>query len=63
MPTSDENKCYRQRLCVTLQPPFQVTVMRCVGRMDVLVDQSDFSNEGLISPIHSLAKRILGERQ
>ena len=53
MPTLDENKCCRQRLCVTLQPSFQSLVLdrdalsvATVGRMDVLADISDFSNEG-----------------
>ena len=53
MPTGDENKCCRQRLCVTLQPSFQSLVLdrdalsvAIVGRMDVLADRSDFSNEG-----------------
>ena len=53
MPTADENKCCRQRLCVTLQPSFQSLVLdhdalsvAIVGRMDVLADRSDFSNQG-----------------
>ena len=53
MPTPDENKCCRQTLCVTLQPSFQSLVLdrdalpvAIVGRMDVLADHSDFSNEG-----------------
>ena len=53
MPTADENKCCKQRLCVTLQPSFQSLVLdrdalsvAIVGRMDVLADRSDFSNQG-----------------
>ena len=53
MPTADEKKCCRQRSCATLQPCFETLVLdrdalsvAIVGRMDMLVDRSDFSNEG-----------------
>ena len=53
MPSPDENKCCRQRPCVTQQPAFENIVLdrealsvAIVGRTDVLVDRSDFSNEG-----------------
>ena len=53
MPTPNENKCCRQKLCMTLQPSFQSLVLdrdalsvAIVGRMDVLADRSDFSNQG-----------------
>ena len=53
MPTADENKCCRQRSCVTLQPCFETLVLdrdalsvAIVGWMDMLVDRSDFSNVG-----------------
>lgn len=53
MLTADENKCCRQRSCITLQPCFQSLVLdrdalsvAIVGRMDMLVDRSDFSNKG-----------------
>ena len=52
-PLQTENKCCRQRSCVTLQPCFETLVLdrdallvAIVGRMDMLVDRSDFSNEG-----------------
>ena len=53
MATAEENKCCRQRSCVTLEPSFQSLVLdrdalsvAIVGHMDMLVDRSDFSNEG-----------------
>jgi len=53
MPTEEENRCCRLRECVTLQPTFNTLVLdrdtlsvAIVGRMDLLADHSDFSNEG-----------------
>ena len=53
MPSLDEQKCCRQRSCITEQPSFEILVLdrealsvAIVGRTDVLVDSSDFSSEG-----------------
>ena len=53
MPTSDENKCYRQMLHATLQPSLHSLMLDqdalsvvIIGHMDVLVDRSYFTNKG-----------------
>ena len=54
MPTANENKCCGQRPCLTTTPTFKSLVMcreslhvAIVGRTDIFVDRSDFSNEGM----------------
>ena len=50
MPSPDEQKCFRQRPCITEQPSFENLVLDrealSVAIADVLVDRSDFSNKG-----------------
>jgi len=52
MLTADENRCCRQKSCVTLNPSFQNLVLdwdalsvAIVGRMDMIADRPVFTNE------------------
>ena len=54
MPTAPENKCCRQRPCITQHPSFhslvldrEVLIVSIIGRREVFVDRSDYSNEGM----------------